>query len=161
MGYPNDLLTFPIRFNAISYALQWRHNKCDGASNHRRLDCFLNCLLRRRSKKTSKLRVTVHKGPGTQKMFPFHDVIVALLHLAHSTKNMRLISLTALEALFLLSESCAYESMSSTKYSVSYTMKRSKTCDIWEHTFSRNGNESNFSRITSSKTDWPKLNSAS
>ena len=100
-------------------------------------------------------------GPGTQKMFPFHDVIVALLHLAHSTKNMRLISLTALEALFLLSESCAYESMSSTKYSVSYTMKRSKTCDIWEHTFSRNGNESNFSRITSSKTDWPKLNSAS
>ena len=34
--------------------LQWRHNERDGASNHRRLDC----LLRRRSKKTPKLRVT-------------------------------------------------------------------------------------------------------
>ena len=34
--------------------LQWRHNESDGASNHRQL----NRLFRRRSKKTSKLRVT-------------------------------------------------------------------------------------------------------
>ena len=39
-------------------ALHWRHNQCDGVSNHRRLDHLLNRLLRHRSKKTSKLRVT-------------------------------------------------------------------------------------------------------
>ena len=38
--------------------LQWRHNERDDVSNHRRLDCLLNCLFRRRSKKTSKFRVT-------------------------------------------------------------------------------------------------------
>ena len=40
------------------YTLQWRHNESDGVSNHRRLDCLLNRLFRRRSKKTSKPRVT-------------------------------------------------------------------------------------------------------
>ena len=40
------------------YALQWRHNGCDGVSNHQPHDCLLNRLFRRRSKKTSKLRVT-------------------------------------------------------------------------------------------------------
>ena len=39
-------------------ALQWRHNECDGVSNHRRLHGLLNRLFRRRSKKTSKFRVT-------------------------------------------------------------------------------------------------------
>ena len=38
--------------------LQWRHNGCDGVSNHRRIDCLLNPMSRRRSKKTSMLRVT-------------------------------------------------------------------------------------------------------
>ena len=38
--------------------LQWRHNERNGVSNHRRLDCLFNRLFRRRSKKTSKLRVT-------------------------------------------------------------------------------------------------------
>ena len=37
--------------------LQWRHNERDGVSNHRRLHCLLNPLLRHISKKTSKLRV--------------------------------------------------------------------------------------------------------
>ena len=40
------------------YTLQWRHNGRDGVSNHQRHDCLLNRLFRRRSKKTSKLRVT-------------------------------------------------------------------------------------------------------
>ena len=39
-------------------ALRWRHNGRDGVSNHRRLGCLLNHLFMRRSKKTSKLRVT-------------------------------------------------------------------------------------------------------
>ena len=39
-------------------SLQWRHNGCDGVLNNRRIDCLLNRLFRRRSKKTSKLRDT-------------------------------------------------------------------------------------------------------
>ena len=39
-------------------SLQWHHNERDGVSNHRRLDCLLNCLFRCSSKKISKLRVT-------------------------------------------------------------------------------------------------------
>ena len=42
------------------YSLQWRHNGCDGVSNHQPHDCLLNRLFRRSSKKTSKLRVTGH-----------------------------------------------------------------------------------------------------
>ena len=38
--------------------LHWHQNECDGVSNHQRLDCLLNCLFRRRSKKKSKLRIT-------------------------------------------------------------------------------------------------------
>ena len=39
-------------------SVQWGHNERDGVSNHRRLDCLLDRLFWRRSKKTSKLRVT-------------------------------------------------------------------------------------------------------
>ena len=68
-------------------ALQWRHNERDGVSNHRCLDCLLNCLFRRKSKKTSKLRVTglyegksPHKGPVKRKLFPWrhHGTIFIL-----------------------------------------------------------------------------------
>ena len=38
--------------------LQWRHNGHDSISNHQPHNCLLNCLFRRRWKKTSKLRVT-------------------------------------------------------------------------------------------------------
>ena len=69
--------------------LRWRHNDHAGVSNHEPYGCLLNRLLRHRSKKTSKLRVTglcvgnspgpvnsPHKGPVTRKMFPFDDVIM-------------------------------------------------------------------------------------
>ena len=69
--------------------LRWRHNEHDGVSNHQPHDCLLSRLFRRRSKKTSKLRVTglcvgnspvsgefPHKWPVTRKMFPFDDVIM-------------------------------------------------------------------------------------
>ena len=52
----------------FSYALQWRHNDHDSFSNHQPRGCLLNRLFRRRSKKTSKLRVTglcVWNSPGT------------------------------------------------------------------------------------------------
>ena len=71
-------------------ALQWRHNDLDCVSNHQPRGCLLKRLFRRRSKKTSKLRVTglcvgnspgpvksPYKGPVTRKMFPFDDVIMA------------------------------------------------------------------------------------
>ena len=38
--------------------LQWRHNGRDSVSNHKPFDCLLNSSFRRRSKETSKLRVT-------------------------------------------------------------------------------------------------------
>ena len=38
--------------------LRWRHNGRDSVSNHQPHVCLLNCLFRRRSKKTSKLPVT-------------------------------------------------------------------------------------------------------
>ena len=38
--------------------LQWRHNGHDSVSNYQPHDCLLNSLFRRRSKKTSMLRVT-------------------------------------------------------------------------------------------------------
>ena len=69
--------------------LYWRHNDHDGVSNYQPHGCLLNRLFRRRSKKTSKLRVTglcagnspgpansPYKGPVTRKMFPFDDVIM-------------------------------------------------------------------------------------
>ena len=38
-------------------SFHWHHNEDDGVSNHQPLDCLLNRLFSRRSKKTSKLRV--------------------------------------------------------------------------------------------------------
>ena len=45
-------------YQEIFWTLQWRHNEPDGVSIHQPHDCSLNHLLRHRSKKTSKLRVT-------------------------------------------------------------------------------------------------------
>ena len=48
--------------------LRWRHNGHNSVSNHQPHHCLLNCLFRRRSKKTSKLSVTglcVGNSPGT------------------------------------------------------------------------------------------------
>ena len=59
----------PLQANILSYnSLQWRHNGRDSVSNHQPHDCLLNRLFRRRSKKTSKLRVTglcAGNSPGT------------------------------------------------------------------------------------------------
>ena len=56
------------RVMILNNALRWRHNERDSVSNHQPHDCLLNRLFRRRSKKTSKLRVTglcVGNSPGT------------------------------------------------------------------------------------------------
>ena len=50
----------PVTGHAICHTpLQWCHNGHDGVSNHQRHYCMLNHLFTGRSKKTSKLRVTV------------------------------------------------------------------------------------------------------
>ena len=57
---------FPTRY--LRVPLQWRQNGRDSDSNHQPHDCLLNRLFRRRSKKTSNLRVTglcAGKSPGT------------------------------------------------------------------------------------------------
>ena len=53
---------------AIYKSFQWRHNRHGSVSNHQPPECLLNRLLRRRSKKTLKLRVTglcAGNSPGT------------------------------------------------------------------------------------------------
>ena len=55
----------------MSKSLQWRHNGCNGISNHQPHDCLLKCLFRYRSKETSKLRVTglcVGNSPETSEL---------------------------------------------------------------------------------------------
>ena len=47
-----------LHYGDCVHSLQWRHNERDGVLNHQPHDCLLNRLFRRRSKKTSKLRVT-------------------------------------------------------------------------------------------------------
>ena len=78
---PKDIST--MASSKLQQTLQRRHNERDDVSNYRRLDCLFNRLLRRRSKKTSKLRVTglsvgvihrwpvdsPHKWPVTRKCF--------------------------------------------------------------------------------------------
>ena len=74
--HPYDRLTFSIAigsravggdcavtgalFNFVwgaTISLQWRHNERDGVSNHRRIDCLLNCFFRQ-NKEKSELRDT-------------------------------------------------------------------------------------------------------
>ena len=79
--------------NILRGTLRWRHNDHAGVSNHQPHGCLLNHLFRRRSNKTSKLRVTglcagnspgpvnsPHEGPVTRKVFPFDDVIMKRGH---------------------------------------------------------------------------------
>ena len=52
----------------VMVALRWRHNHHAGVSNHQPHGCLFNRLFRRKSKKTSKLRVTglcAGNSPGT------------------------------------------------------------------------------------------------
>ena len=85
----------------IFMSLLWRHNGLDGVSNHQPHDCLLNHSFRRRSKKTSKLRLTgllrgIHrwpvnspyKWPVTRKIFQFDDVIMCHVYLRQIVKRV-------------------------------------------------------------------------
>ena len=66
----SQLLVWEILWSRSS--LEWRHTERNGVTNHGRLDCLLNRLFRRRSKKTWKLRVTdLYEGkPPVTEGFP-------------------------------------------------------------------------------------------
>ena len=49
---------YAITTDMMIHTLRWRHNGRYSVSNHQPHGCLLNRLFRRRSKKTSKLRVT-------------------------------------------------------------------------------------------------------
>ena len=75
----------------LTYPLQWRHNEPDSVPNHQPYGCLFNCLFKRRSKKTPKLRVTglcAGNSPGTGE-FPAQmasnaeDVSIWWRHHAH------------------------------------------------------------------------------
>ena len=81
-------------------SLHWRHNGHYCVSNYQPHDCLSNRLFRRRSKKTSKIRVTglcAGTSPGpvnspqkesvTRKMFPFDDVIMLWLKMGSVNKG--------------------------------------------------------------------------
>ena len=75
----NSKLDIKTRYNyeyATKYALQRRHNERDVVSNHQLLECLLDRLFRRRSKKTSKLRATWLCEGNT----PVTDDIIMELH---------------------------------------------------------------------------------
>ena len=56
--FTNSSSADPAYVRHQNFALQWRHNGRDGVPNHQPRDCLLKRLFRRRSQKTSKLRVT-------------------------------------------------------------------------------------------------------
>ena len=85
----NNVSDFVACIVSAGGPLQWRHNGCNGVSNHQPHDCLLNRLFRRRSKKhrsSASLAFvwrihrcpvySPHKWPVTRKMFPFDDVII-------------------------------------------------------------------------------------
>ena len=87
----------------MDFILQWLQSHHGGVSNHQPHGCLGNRLFRRRSNKTSKLRVTdlcagnspgpvnsPYKGPATRKMYPFDDVIMIQNILASTPWVIRL-----------------------------------------------------------------------
>ena len=63
-----DMWIMTVQCWWVKRSLEWRHNGIDSVSNHQPHDCLLNRLFRRRSKQTSKLRVSSlceGNSPGT------------------------------------------------------------------------------------------------
>ena len=66
-GHPGVMIVQSHLVN-LDKPLRWRHNDHAGVSNHQPHGCLLNRSFRRKSKKTSKLRVTglcAGNSPGT------------------------------------------------------------------------------------------------
>ena len=66
--FPSNVYIWRKCCSSYDKSLRWRHNDHAGVSNHQPHGCLLNRLFRRKSKKTSKLRVTglcAGNSPGT------------------------------------------------------------------------------------------------
>ena len=66
--FKSKLTKMHWKMSSRKWTLQWRHNGRDGVSNHLPHQCLLNRVFERRSRKTSKLRLTglcVGNSPGT------------------------------------------------------------------------------------------------
>ena len=89
--------------------LLWRHNGQDSISSHQPHDCLLNRLFGRRSKKTSKLRVTglcAENSPGTGE-FPAQRASYAenvSIWWRHHDCRLHAVMVCFLHYLFLISE---------------------------------------------------------
>ena len=63
---PRNIPTKTLQ-GGMPFSLRWRHNGCDGVSNHQPHDCLLNRLFRRRSKKHRSASLAfergIHRGP--------------------------------------------------------------------------------------------------
>ena len=86
---PRSQMNMAYHYQTNHLRITRRHNGRDCVSNHQPRHCLLNRLFRRKSKKTSKLRVTgpcVGNSPVTaefptqrpvkRKMFPFNDIVM-------------------------------------------------------------------------------------
>ena len=80
----------PVAKNYIHH--KWRHNECDGVSNHRHLECLLNRLLRRRSKKTSKIRVAglCAWNPPVTGGFPSSPLLLDTLYYVYGNVSLNM-----------------------------------------------------------------------
>ena len=85
----------------LNIPLQWRHNGRDSV-------CLPNRLIRHRSNKTPKLRVTglcvgnsPHKWPVTRNMFPFDDVIMLAILRNRICLNIKVSNLYVCVRLFI------------------------------------------------------------
>ena len=89
VGFPIGRVEVAGLFRNVKDNPYHYNGRLNCVSNHQPHDCLLNRLFRRRSKKTSKLRVTglcagnsrgtanfPHKWPVTRKRFPYDDVIM-------------------------------------------------------------------------------------
>ena len=94
----NEYFRCYVKFDCFK-TLQWRHNGCDGVSNHQTYDSLLNRLYRRRSQKTSKLRVTgIYAGISSvtgefpaQMASNTENVSIWLRHLENMASQQRVI----------------------------------------------------------------------
>ena len=102
MGMPSNFGWFDMMHSTVAKFSRMHYDDVImttmASPNHQPRDCVLNRLFRRRSKKTSKLRVTglcagnspatvnsPHKGPVTRKMLPFDDVIMSSEYLINKS----------------------------------------------------------------------------
>ena len=78
-----------LAFNCVQISLRWRHDECDGVSNHQPHDWLLyhiQAQIKRKHQGSASLAFvrginwwpvnSLHKWPVTRKRFPFDDVIM-------------------------------------------------------------------------------------